>query len=221
MSKKELVKRYLVFVLGLMLTALGIAFTTKSGLGTSPISAIPYSLSLIIPKLTIGNWTIVFSILLIVIQIIILKRDVKKIELCLQLVVSFALGYLIDLAMLCLGGYTPDIYIMKVFYLIEGCFIVGFGVFFQVIGDVVMLPGDAFVRAVAKVSKKEFGQMRMYSDIVMSAIAFALCLAFLHKLVGIREGTVIAALLIGNLVKLYSKKLVGLKTKIETWFLKD
>ena len=39
----------------------------------------------------------------------------------------------------------------------------------------------------------------------MVAIAAALCLIFLHNLAGAREGTVICALLCGNIVKLYRK----------------
>jgi len=42
--------------------ALGIVVTTMSMLGTSPISAIPYSLSMAFPVLTLGNWTIIFNI---------------------------------------------------------------------------------------------------------------------------------------------------------------
>lgn len=64
-SKKDYVKRYALFLVGLILTSFGIAFVTKMQLGTSPISSIPYSLSIILPSVTMGNWTIIFSILLI------------------------------------------------------------------------------------------------------------------------------------------------------------
>ena len=71
----------------------------------------------------------------------------------------------------------------------------------------VMLPGDSFVRAVAKVTKKEFGRIRVYSDTSMSIIAVMLCMVFLHKLAGVREGTIIASLVIGNFVRILTKKL--------------
>ena len=59
-------------------SALGVSLVTKASLGTSPISSIPYVLSLNFP-FTLGNFTIVFSILLIVLQILIdvYKRQVQ------------------------------------------------------------------------------------------------------------------------------------------------
>ena len=69
-------KRYLLFLVGLFVNALGVSLVTKASLGTSPISSIPYVLSLNFP-LTLGNFTIIFSIFLIVLQIIILRKNFK------------------------------------------------------------------------------------------------------------------------------------------------
>lgn len=214
MSKKEIVRRYMVFSLGLILTAFGVAFITKAALGSSPVAAIPYSLSLVFPKLTIGNWTIIFSLLLILLQLVLLRKDAKKIELVLQIGISIALGYLIDGSMWILQAFDPQAYVMKLISLFIGCVIIAFGAYFQVIGDVAMLPGDATARALAKVTGKEFGTMRMVSDVTMTVVAGAICLVFLHKLNGVREGTLIASLLIGNIVKLLSRWLKPLEMKL-------
>ena len=69
-------KRYIIFIIGLFINSLGVSLITKASLGTSPISSIPYVLSLNYP-LTLGNFTIIFSILLIVLQIIILRKNFK------------------------------------------------------------------------------------------------------------------------------------------------
>lgn len=209
MSIQELVRRYLVFFCGLAVVSLGIAFVTKGSLGTSPISAIPYTLSLIVPALSLGNWTIVFSALLVVAQLAILRRQAKLPELGLQLVLSVAFGYTIDAAMwlLELAGVAPATYPMQVLCLLVGCAILAFGAYLQVIAGVVMLPGDAFVRAVSQVSGREFGAVRVMSDCCMTAVAAALCLAFLGRLSGVREGTVVAALLVGNLVRVITRAL--------------
>lgn len=81
---------------------------------------------------------------------------------------------------------------------------------FEVIADVVMLPGDAFVRAIAKVTNKEYGNVRVISDISMTIIAGILCFIFLHSLQEVREGTIIAALITGNIVKIFTKKFKAL-----------
>lgn len=72
----EKVKRYIIFLIGLFINSLGVSLITKADLGTSPISSIPYVLSLNFP-MTLGQFTIIFSILLIIIQLFILRKTLK------------------------------------------------------------------------------------------------------------------------------------------------
>ena len=214
-QKSETLRRYIVFFLGLLTTSFGVAFVTKATLGTSPIAAIPYSLSLILPVLSLGTWVVLFNLLLIVIQVAIQRKDTNKFQVFLEVIMAFLFGYGVDLAMLFLRKLSPEIYGLKIPVLLIGCFILAFGAYLEVIADVVMLPGDAFVRAIARAVRKEYGTVRMISDITMSVIAAVLCLVFLHQLSGVREGTIISALLVGNLVKLYSRKLSIIPRKIK------
>ncbi|HWQ79503.1 MAG TPA: DUF6198 family protein [Anaerovoracaceae bacterium] len=207
MNKRNLVKQYTVFIFGLFFISFGVAFVTKAELGTSPIAAIPYSLSLIIPKLSLGNWAIIFNILLVLIQLMILRKDANKVELLLQFAISFFFGFFIDLSMMVLSGFTPQAYPVKMISLMIGCAIIAFGVYLEVIADVVMLPNDAFVRTVAKALNKEYGVVRVISDSSMAVIAGVLCIILLGKLSGVREGTVIVALIVGNIIRLFTSKL--------------
>ena len=72
----EKLKRYLIFFVGLFINSLGVALITKANLGTSPISSIPYVLSLDF-SLTLGQFTIIFSVFLILLQIIILRKNFR------------------------------------------------------------------------------------------------------------------------------------------------
>ena len=202
-----MIRRYLLFFAGMLLVALGISVITKAGLGTSPISSVPYSLSLILPRLTMGEWTIVFNYLQIAAQWVMLGKDAKKHELVIQLVLTVVLGYLIDFFLFLLGWLAPAAYPLRIVTLLAGCMILAFGAYLENVGGVVMLAGDAFVRAFGIVTKRSFGSARFVTDILWTSISAVLCLVFLHELIGVREGTVIATLLVGNLVKLYSKKL--------------
>ena len=78
----------------------------------------------------------------------------------------------------------------------------------EVIADVAMLAGDAFVRALSRKFKQNYGKLRVMSDISMSLIGALICLGWLHNLQGVREGTLISALLVGNSVKYLLKKLL-------------
>lgn len=214
MSRKEIAIRYSIFLVGLFFVSLGIALTTKADLGTSPLAAIPYTLSLILPKLTLGNWTILFNFLFIIAQIIILRSRVVKVDIFLQVILTLVFGYCCDFCMWLLTGLDPAGYVQQFIVLLAGCVIMAFGVYLEVLGDVVMLPGDAFAQAVTKVANISFGNVRLISDGTCTAIAAVLCLIFLGGLIGVREGTVVAAMTVGNLVKVYMHFLGGVGQKI-------
>ena len=201
----EKLKRYIVFLIGLFINSLGVSLITKADLGTSPISSIPYVLSLNFP-FTLGQFTIAFSLLLILIQLTILRRNFKM-EHLLQIPISILFGYFIDLTMMLLFFVNPESYISSVAYLLIGCLVLGFGVYTEVLANVAMLPGESFVRAVSSTWKTEFGSTKVAFDVSLTVIAAALSLIFSHRLNGVREGTVIAALLVGFIARLFGRRL--------------
>lgn len=208
----EKLKRYLIFLVGLFVNSLGVSLITKANLGTSPISSIPYVLSLNFP-FTLGNFTIFFSIFLIVLQLIILRKNFK-LEHILQIPVSIIFGYFIDLTMILFSWVNPEAYVMKIVYLLIGCLILGVGVYMEVLADVVMLPGESFVRAIVLTWKTNFGTTKICFYVSMAVIAAVLSFVFAGRLDGVREGTVIAALLVGFIARLIGKKLAFLKDMI-------
>ena len=199
----EKLKRYIIFLIGLFINSLGVSLITKANLGTSPISSIPYVLSLNFP-FTLGQFTIAFSLLLILIQLIILRRNFKA-EHLLQIPISILFGYFIDLTMMLLFFVDPQSYISSVVYLLIGCLILGFGVYTEVLANVAMLPGESFVRAVSSTWKTEFGSTKVAFDVSLTVIAAVLSLIFAHRLDGVREGTIIAALLVGFIARLFGR----------------
>ena len=203
MSKNKLWKRYLVFFIGLFINSFGVAFITKANLGTSPISSIPYVLSLGLP-LTLGGFTILLSLFLIALQIIILGKKFKKISL-LQIPISIVFGYFIDFSMILLEWLSPENYVLRFLALIVGCVILGFGVYTEVIADVVMLPGEAFVKAVTIRFHTEFGVTKVCFDASMTVIAAVISFFMFARLNGVGVGTIIAALIVGIIARSFGK----------------
>ena len=201
----EKAKRYLVFLVGLFISSLGVSLITKANLGTSPISAIPYVLSLNFP-LTLGQFTIAFSLLLILLQLLILRKNFK-LEHLLQIPISVAFGYFIDMTMGLLTFVAPQSYPAKVLYLLIGCVVLAFGVYLEVLGDVAMLPGESFVRAIVMTWKTDFGTTKVCFDVSMTVIAVVLSFLLAGHLAGVREGTLIAALLVGFIARLFGRAL--------------
>lgn len=210
----EKTKRYFIFLIGLFINSLGVSLITKANLGTSPISSIPYVLSLNFP-LSLGGFTVVFSILLVVLQFFILKKNFKA-EHALQIPISFLFGYFIDLTMLLLDFVHPVHYLFKLIYLLIVCVVLGFGVYLEVLADVAMLPGESFVRAITTVRNTDFGTTKVRFDVSMTVIAALLSVLLIQHLKGIWEGTVIAAILVGFIARFFGR--IGQHRKLHRTF---
>ncbi|WP_207303197.1 YczE/YyaS/YitT family protein [Intestinimonas massiliensis (ex Afouda et al. 2020)] len=204
MSKAELVRRYLFFIVGLFVNSLGIALITKGDLGTSPISSIPYTLSIgFTPSL--GMFTLYFSLLLIVLQLAILRKKFPK-QFWLQIPVSLGFSYFIDLSMSLLSFVHPQSYPTKAVFLLVGCLVLGFGVFMEMAANVVMLPGECTVKAISTTWNTDFGKTKVAVDVTMAATAAVLGLILYHALTGVREGTFVSALLVGFIARTFNKQ---------------
>lgn len=200
-DKTELIKRYIFLLVGLFVNGLGVSFITKAGLGTSPITSIPYTLSLGFTP-TVGMFTLVFNIFLVILQVILLRRNFQLQNL-LQLPIIALFSFFIDLTMSLLGFMQPETYAMKVVSLIVGCLILGFGVFMEMVANVAMLPGEATVRAVSDVFSTDFGKTKIAFDSSMTIIAAILSFIMFKHLDGVREGTIVAAILVGFIARLF------------------
>lgn len=208
-DKTELIKRYIFLLAGLFVNGLGVSFITKAGLGTSPITSIPYTLSLGFTP-TVGMFTLVFNIFLIILQVILLRRNFQLQNL-LQLPIIALFSFFIDLTMSLLGFMQPETYAMKVVSLIVGCLILGFGVFMEMTANVAMLPGEATVRAVSDVFSTDFGKTKIAFDSSMTVIAAILSFIMFRHLDGVREGTIVAAILVGFIARLFKKYIGGIE----------
>ncbi|MDR4079572.1 MAG: DUF6198 family protein [Clostridia bacterium] len=202
-------KRYLFLHVGLYVNGLGVTFITKAGLGTSPITSIPYTLSLGFTP-TVGMFTLVFNIFLVILQVILLRRNFQLQNL-LQLPIIALFSFFIDLTMSLLGFMQPETYAMKVVSLIVGCLILGFGVFMEMVANVAMLPGEATVRAVSDVFSTDFGKTKIAFDSSMTIIAAILSFIMFKHLDGVREGTIVAAILVGFIARLFKKYIGGIE----------
>ena len=98
-SKKEIAKRYILFIISLFFSGLGIALTKHSELGVSPISSVPNILSCKFEFFTMGTWLIIWNFLMIFAQILILKRNFKAVDL-LQFPLTLIFGYFTDFGLL-------------------------------------------------------------------------------------------------------------------------
>ena len=200
-----IIRRYLFLLAGLAIMAFGVAFSIKASLGTSPISSVPYVVSLFAP-LTVGTATIIMHCVFILLQILILRKKYHPIQL-MQLPVAFFFGYLTDFGVWAVQGITCDHYLQQWLVCLIGIFLVAVGVSLEVKAGVVVLAGEGVVLAICKVLPVKFGYMKVGFDVTLVAIACVLSFVFTGRLQGVREGTVAAALLVGLIAKQLGKML--------------
>lgn len=201
-----ILKRYLLLLVGLSIMAFGVAFSIKASLGTSPISSVPYVVSLFTP-FTVGTATIIMHCVFILLQILILRKNYHPIQL-MQLPVAFFFGYLTDFGMWAVQGISCHTYWQQWLVCLIGIFLVAVGVSFEVKAGVVVLAGEGVVLAICKVLPSiKFGYMKVGFDVTLVIIACILSAVFTGHLQGVREGTVAAALLVGLIAKQLGKLL--------------
>ena len=207
-------KRYLLLLAGLSIMAFGVAFSIKASLGTSPISSVPYVVSLFAP-LTVGTATIVMHCVFILLQILILRRNYHPIQL-MQLPVAVFFGYLTDFGVWAVRGIHCSTYWQQWIVCLIGILLVAAGVSLEVKAGVVVLAGEGVVLAICKVLPKiKFGYMKVGFDVTLVVIACILSFTFPGHLQGVREGTVAAALLVGLIAKQIGRLLMGWKLEGE------
>ncbi|WP_407416034.1 YczE/YyaS/YitT family protein [Methanobrevibacter sp.] len=194
------INRYLIYLISLFIISLGASLSIKANLGTSPLICLPYVCSLIV-KLSVGEVMFVITVIYIVIQFALLGRDFEKRQ-YLQFIIGSIFSFFVDFSLMLVNFINPHDYISQLILLLVSCIVVAFGVLLEIQTEVVYLPADGIIVAIAKVLNKEFSKVKPYVDTSMVIIAAILSVIFLGYLAGVREGTIISALIIGPIVKI-------------------
>lgn len=211
--QQHLVRRYSFFLLGVIINSFGIALITKAALGTSPISSVPYVFSLRFTP-TLGQFTFFVNFLFIVGQIVLLRREFQKIQL-LQIGVNVLFSSIIDVSMNLLSPFAPQGFGQELLWLLAGCAVLAFGIYVEVSPKVLMVPGEGLVSALARVSGIEFGSVKVAFDVTLMSLAAICSFLFFHGLQGVGLGTLISAVLVGLIVKLYRRLFPGIARHLE------
>lgn len=196
---KKFMYRVLLYVVGLMVLALGVAFSINSKLGISPVNSLPYVLSQI-TKVEMGTCVIVVFSLFILVQILIKGKDFQWINLS-QLIFSTLFGFFVDGAKALLGNFTLPTYLGQLAMLLMGVVIIALGISLYLDARLVPMPAEGMTLALADKINKPFNQVKTWTDSILVTLSILLSLIFLGGLYGVREGTVLSALLIGPAIK--------------------
>ena len=199
------VNRYALYLISLFIISLGASLSIKANLGTSPLICLPYVSSLI-TKFSVGEVMFVFTLIFISIQVILLRKDFEKRQ-YLQLIMGTIFSFFIDFSLMIVNFLNPIGYVSQMLLLLVSCVVVAFGVLLEIQTEIVYLPADGVIVAISKVLNKEFSTVKPFVDTSLVVIAAILSIVFLGYLAGVREGTLISAIIIGPIVKVLKKYL--------------
>ncbi|WP_239512584.1 YczE/YyaS/YitT family protein [Bifidobacterium avesanii] len=200
----HIAKRVLSLLVGLAVESFGIALITKSNLGTSPISSIAWVFALRFPQISFGVTTFAMNVAFVVLEILLLRRDFHPIQF-LQLAVTFWFSATLDASMMLLAWFSPDAWRLRTIGLLLGCFILALGICMEVAPGLIMVPGEGAVRALQIVTKARFGTLKVCFDVSLIVIATALSFVFFGRLNGLGIGTVVAAVITGQIVNFLNR----------------
>ncbi len=210
---KDVFKRYLILIVGLYFLSAGVVLIVRSALGTTPISSLNYVLSLNTP-LTLGMCTFAFNMLMIPVQLWLIRGNGSRqevIEIWLQIPFSFVSSAFIDLNMFLTSSLHPVNYGMSIAFLLAGCIIQAMGVVLEVKPSVVMMSAEGVVKFTSRRYHKDFGKCKVGFDITLVVLAVVVSLLFKQEIEGVREGTLIAALITGYIVSFLNNKIMTRK----------
>lgn len=198
-QKNNMAVRLIAYFAGLFIMTAGIAVSVKSNLGVSPVSSIPYTITCIW-GMEMGNATILLHIGLVILQILLLRRNFKWINL-LQVLVGIVFGKFTTLCN-ALAAFLPttDNLILRLIMSLISAALIAIGIFFYMPANIMPLAGEGATQAVATVTKRPFAQIKVFFDSSMVGLSLIACLIALHSFGSVGVGTVIAAFLVGTIL---------------------
>lgn len=202
---KGTAKRIFNYLFGLFLITLGVGFSIKSNLGSTPVSSIPYTLN-IIWGIEIGQATIIFHSFLVLVELLLLRSNFKP-KHFLQVFVGVLFGYFTSFS-LYLTGLIPDPsnILISIGLIVLSIFLVALGLFFYVPANIIPLSVEGVTQAIAIVSNNPFPKIKVYFDVTIVLSSFVLCYVFLHIIGGsVGIGTIISAIFVGITLKYIQK----------------
>lgn len=195
----QFIPRLLLLSSGLGVLSLGVAFSIRSNLGTSPISSLPYAFSFIVP-LSVGTLTIIHHVLMILLQMIVLGKKFQWIQ-WLQLPVGIIFGIFIDATLWLTQSWIIENYFIQLLFCLLSCVLTAIGVCMVLRASLIYLAAEGLFFACAERFNKSFGFCKTIGDISLVLLAAISSYLYLGHVVGVREGTIITALFVGTMVK--------------------
>jgi uncharacterized protein len=199
------IRRVALSLLGNFVLAFGVAVAVKADLGITPVNSIAFVLSKIFP-IDHGLLTGIIYASYVLIQLAILRREFRLYNL-LQAGVGLLFGWFVFLCNHILAFPTPEFYLARLLFLLSGVIIIGLGITLYLRANLIPQPAEGLILAIQKKSGWKLHNIKVVFDCSVVVIAAVISLIIIKRIIGIREGTLIAMLGIGRCMGFFTKRL--------------
>lgn len=204
-SNKTIFKKWLLFLLGLLTLAFGIAFSTVSGLGISPLNCLAFVIGEL-SGIQMGYVTMLLYVVYVLLEIPVKGKDFKLTDL-LQIPVAILFGFFVNWTKAAVSGIQATHYTVRLAFTALSIVLIAAGTTLYVIPKLALQAPEGLILAICGRWKLKFGHVKLGFDVTIVVLA-ALCgLIFGGRIIGIREGTLLAAFGVGLMVSFFSKNL--------------
>lgn len=189
---------------GIFLIAVGVNLSKVTGLGISPVASLPYAVELSW-GIELGKATAIVYIFLIFLQLALLRKlSVLPFFQLLTTVLMSAFTTLTSTNYLLHWLPAPSSYFLSLFLLAISIALIGIGVYFYIKPNYIPLPSEGIAKTLAGISKGrlQFHNAKIIVDCSLVVSSMIVTMFAMGKIAGIREGTIITALLVGKMVGL-------------------
>ncbi len=205
-------KRLFLYFIGLNMIAAAVVLNIRYDLGVAAFSSVMYAISEIY-RISLGTASIICYLLFVLLQCILSKK--VTLTYLLEVPLSFAFGFLTDLYDMFIMDIECHIFLRMALF-IATMFVTAMGVCLCVKTDLVLTPTDGIVKTISEVFAAAFSTVKNAFDISLVLVSVLLCFVNHTEFYGIGIGTILSALFLGRIIKMYerflypaNKKLIG------------
>lgn len=203
-------KRIIIYLVGMLLLAVGIVLNTRTGLGVAAVASFPFAINQI-TGLSLGNASMFMYLVLVVLQLVLVRKADLKI--LLQIPFSVGFGVILDFVNNKLS-IRANTLVSGLALLLVAVLTIASGVFMMVKCDLILNPVDGAVKTMSDVFKVKFGRIKIIFDASFVTLTIVTSLVFTGSIIGIGIGTVIAVLLMGNTIQFMVHNFDDLMNKV-------
>lgn len=189
----------MLYLVGLNLIAAAVVLNIRYALGVAAFSSVMYSISEIY-HISLGTASIICYLVFVLIQCILSKKI--TLTYILEVPLSLEFGLLTDFYDWIIPALAFSFWLRLLLFSMT-MFVTAMGVFLCVKTDLVLTPTDGIVKTISEVFRLPFSLVKNTFDISLVAVSVLLCLGNHTELYGIGVGTVLSALCIGRMIKMY------------------